>query len=159
MDDFREVFQKRLKVEDAAVVERGRNAHVVERTCVALVVLNGVNKGVEHLGRVTHLLRSGRASLHQVIVVRIHASNHIRPQLISQCNLLPLTQRRLGGEHNFKIVLLRLQRSEQVAPERHIVKTLYIHHDTLPRMLPRQAVRRLDVLGGDVGGEGGHGGK
>ena len=155
MDDFRERLHETLKIKDAAVIECGRNAYVMQRTGVAMVVLNCVNQRVEYVRRIANLLRSGRASLHEVIIIGIHTRNHVRAELIRQRNLLSFAKRGLRREHHLEVILFRLQRSEQGAPKSHIVKTLYVCHNALSRMLPRQAVCRLDIMGRYVTGKGG----
>ena len=91
-DGARIVTQEMLEVEEPPVVERCHDAHLLEGGGVALVVFDGVGVGVEDVGAHADGARGVRGSLHEVVVVGIHAGNHVGAEAVGEGNLLALRE-------------------------------------------------------------------
>jgi len=109
---------------------------------------------MKHVGVLTHLLRHLRSSLHEVVIVGIDAGNHAfaqtRPEEIGQRHLLPLTEGGPRGQHHLKIIMLRLERPQQLAPEEHVFVALDIRHNLAARVSPVEAIGGGDEVGVEV---------
>ncbi len=128
-----------LEIEDAVVVERHHNAHVVERGGETLVVLNGVDVGVEHVGVGDDSLRRGRGPVDEPVVVGIHTGYHAAAHTVGkevhQHRFLAALQRVARGEHHLEIAFVVLEPPQDGAPEEHVVVALHISHDAPPGFL------------------------
>ena len=78
-NDFGIELEECFEIEESPIVERCHDADIMERGSIALKILNGIHISVKYIRILTNLLRHERGSLHEIIVVCIHASNHIGP--------------------------------------------------------------------------------
>ena len=143
-----------LEVEHLVVVERHHHTHVVKRGRVTLVVLDGIDVGVEDVGVAHDVLRCLCGPLHEEVVVGVHAGYHVLAHLVAhevhEHLFLALGQTHLRGQHHLEVVLVVLKLAQHRAPEEHVVVTLHIGHDALARGLAVHAVDRAEVIGVEV---------
>ena len=147
--------EKLGKVEDGVVVECHGHAHVVERRAIALVVLDGVDIAVEHVGIGYHLVRSGRGPLHEIVVVGIYTGYQVVAglafeQIHQHRFLAALEFARTRGQHHLKIACVVFKTTEHRAPEEHVVIALHVGDDFAARPLRVQFVGRLEIAGSDI---------
>ena len=152
-DNLGELSEILTEIEDAVVVQRHGHTDIVKRRGVALVVLYGIDIGVEHVGALQYLLRRVGAALQKVVVVGIDAGNHAIAELrseVHQHRLLASRQVELRGQHHFKVAMLVLELAEHRAPEIDVVVALDVGHNPASLLLRPHGVGRLEVPAVDV---------
>ena len=71
--------QESLKVQYRTVIEGAADADFVQTLGKALVVFDGIGIGLEDVGIVIELARSGGSILQEKIIVTVHTSYHAAP--------------------------------------------------------------------------------
>ena len=139
-----------VEVEQLMVVERHRNAHIMQRRRIALHVLYRVGKGMENVGIVYHSLARLRGSIYEVVVIGIDTRNHVAPHLVLKNphngRLLASLQRVVRGQQHLEVTGVVLKLRQHRAPKEHIIVTLHIRHDAATRSLRAQPVGCLKVF-------------
>ena len=121
---------------------------------IALVTLYRVNIGVEDIGTLQELTGIGRRTLHQIVIVRVHAGNHVLAYAMEHTGdgrlLAPVQVALPSGQHNLEIAGIVLKPAQDHPPEEHVFIALHVGHYLATRLLGGQMVRRLYVLGVDM---------
>ena len=121
------------------IIERHHHCHGVETLGIALIVFDGIYNSVEDVGRLKHLLRHGRCSLKEIVVVGIHTGNHVGTDILTnhihQCRLLATFQFVARGQHHLEVASVILKLRERSTPEEDVVVAFHISHDTPPGFL------------------------
>ena len=152
-NDFGESRHKTFKIEKMPIVERGHHAYVVERSGVALKILNGIDMSVEHERRGAEQGAGGCGSLHEVVVVGIDTSNHVRAEPIGKRDFLAAPQGGARGEHHLEFNAVVFNQCEEVVPKENVVVALDIDHNFVARRSALQAVGSRDIGRIEVGSE------
>ena len=122
------------------VIESDRHTDIVQRWCIALEVLDGINVGMEHIRAIEYALRLVGAALNKIIVIGINTSYHIAAKRLAleevhQHRLLTTSKIDLRRQHHLEIALIVLELAENSSPEVDIVITLDIGHYPMSRSL------------------------
>ena len=118
-----------FQIEHFAVVQRGSCAGTVQTLGIALIVLYGIDIGMEHILVVTKFLAQWCLALQKPVVIGIHACNHVGPEVIHQGSLLALAKGGSGGQHDLETDSIRLVLVQYIAPEGYVIITFHISHD------------------------------
>ena len=136
------------------VVQGSHDTDLVQPFRVAVIVLDGVGVGLHHVGTLDDVLGSMGTSLQEVIVIAVHAGNHVLAQLLAelvhQYGFLAFGQRCLGRQHLFEVTGVVFIFREDGSPERNIIVAFHISHDFSSRTFGLEAVGRSNVQGRKV---------
>ena len=122
----RVVSHKLHKIEYVTVILGCLHADVVQRGCVAEIVLGGVGVGVEHKLRSVHLARGLGTILKEIVEVGIDAQQQLlaRAGNHREQHLLALGQILAVGHRDLESEIVVLEVIENRAPEGHILVAL-----------------------------------
>ena len=145
-------------VENRVVVQRDSHAHLAQRLGIALQVLDGIGIGVEDIGIANQFFRSWRDTLNEIVVVSIHAGNHVLScalrQHVHDGRLLATLQlTHPCRQENLEIAGIVLETAEHRPPEKDVVVALHVDHDAPSVVLGLQSVGRLNEFRVDVVGQ------
>ena len=132
------------------VVEGNHDTGFVQRWRIALQVFNGVSVGVEDVRIGCYLLRHLGGALHEIVVISVHAGNHVTSYLVHQ----QIHQHRLfasiktfhaRGQHHLEIPGVVFEVTQDRSPEKYVVVTLHIGCDAASGVLRLHLVSRLEI--------------
>ena len=118
-------FEIGLEIEHRMVVQRHGHGHIVEARSVALEIFDRVSVSVENKWIVVHLARGEGGVLEKIIIVGIHAGNHILSGVsgdeVHEHRFFSAGERLLGRKHNLEEYSLVFETAEHGSPEKYIV--------------------------------------
>ena len=132
-DSLGELLEVFAEVEDAMIIKGDRHTDIVERWRIALIVLDGIYVGVEHIRTVENALRLMGAALNKIVVIGIDTGYHIATkrlalEKIHQYRLLAASKIHLRWQHHLEVTLVVLELAQNRSPEVDIVIALDIGH-------------------------------
>ena len=156
VDGAGEGLEKGAEVEEFAIVERGHDTHAVQHLGMALQIFDGVDPGVQNVGRAAHHGAGGGGALHQNVVVGVDTGDHVGAESVGQGDLLAPAQGDARGEDHFELHV-RGRSGEHVAPEEDVVVALDVGHGARSCTPAFEAGGSGDVGRIELGGEARHG--
>ncbi len=144
IDRRRIIAHESHEIEDARVVFRSLDAHVMQRRRIAEVVFRGISIGVEHVPRRIDRLRLLGTPGEKIVEVRVDAQQQVVARLGDhvQQHLLALGQIVAVGHRNLEPQIGIAEMVEDAAPESYVLISLDEDPHQPLRRIGRQRLRK-----------------